>query len=380
MTADRSAILDAFRRRFGRGASVVAEAPGRVNLIGEHTDYNEGHVLPLAIDRTVAVAALVGEEGVRAVSLDYGEEDAFAPAELRPGGSRGWRAYVRGVVWALAEAGVRPAGVDRAFGGDVPQGAGLSSSAALEVALAAAIAAVAGTTIEGGALAALARRAENEFVGVQCGPMDQLAAVFGREGHALLIDCRSLVVEPVPLEGVEIVVVESGVQRTLADSPYNRRRQEGAEAAAALGARSLRDVSATALEARRRELPEALYRRARHVLSEEVRVAAAADALRRGQQEIVGRLLYGSHASMRDDFEASCPEIDRLVEAARATEGVLGARITGGGFGGCTVNLLRPGAAAAFERSVVEPFRAATGLPARSHLVRASDGLRVSNV
>ena len=379
MTADRSALLDAFRRRFGRPASVIAEAPGRVNLIGEHTDYNEGHVLPLAIDRTVAVAAAPGGEGMRAVSLDYGEEDAFAVAELRPGEGDGWRGYVRGVAWALAQAGVRPVGVDLAIGGDVPQGAGLSSSAALEVALAAAIAAVAGAKIEGGDLAALARRAENEYVGVQCGPMDQLAAVFGRPGQALLIDCRSLAVEPVPLGDVEIVVVESGVRRSLSETPYNRRREECAEAAAALGARSLRDVSAIELESRREELPEALYHRARHVVTEEVRVAAAVDALRRGELEIVGRLLYGSHASVRDDFEASCPEIDRLVEAARETEGVIGARITGGGFGGCTVNLLRPGSTGAFDRRVVEPYREATGLAARSHVVRASMGLRVTD-
>lgn len=386
MTADRAAILDAFRRRFGREASVVAEAPGRVNLIGEHTDYNEGHVLPMAIDRTVAVAAAPGEEGVRALSLDYGEEDAFETASLRQGDlplgrqeASGWRAYVRGVAWALAEAGSPPDGVDLAFGGDVPQGAGLSSSAALEVALAAALAAVSGARIEGGELAALARRAENEFVGLQCGPMDQLAAVFGREGQALLIDCRSLEVEPVPLGDVEIAVVESGVRRELAETPYNRRREECAEAAAALGVRALRDLSAVALEARREELPEALYRRARHVVTEEIRVAAAEEALRRGELAVVGRLLRGAHESMRDDFEASCPEIDRLVAAAWAAEGVLGGRITGGGFGGCMVNLLRPGSLERFEREVVAPYREETGLPARVHAVRASGGLQVSD-
>ncbi|MDP2674859.1 MAG: galactokinase [Dehalococcoidia bacterium] len=383
MTADRAALLDSFRRTFGRPAQLVAEAPGRVNLIGEHTDYNEGHVLPLAIDRTVAVAGARREGDVRACALDCGEEDRFPPDVVAPAPGGGWRNYVRGVVWALGEAGHRLPGLDLAFTGDVPAGAGLSSSAALEVALAAAFAAVAELSLGRRELALLAQRAENGFVGVQCGIMDQLAAVFGQEGHALLIDCRSLQIEPLPLalerSGAAIVIVDSAVRRSLGDSAYNERRRECAEAAAALGVTALRDVTAEALEARRADLPETLYRRARHVVTEEARVVAAAGALRGGDLEALGRLLYQSHESLRDDFEVSCPETDLLVELAAGVEGVLGARLTGAGFGGCTVNLVRRGARGAFEQGVVQTYRERSGLPARMHLVHAAGGLRVSD-
>jgi len=384
MTADRAALLDSFRRTFGRPAQLVAEAPGRVNLIGEHTDYNEGHVLPLAIDRTVAVAAARREGGVRACALDCGEEDAFPPDGVTPAPGGGWRNYVRGVAWALGEAGYRLRGLDLAFSGDVPAGAGLASSAALEVALAAAFAAVAELSLGRRELALLAQRAENGFVGVQCGIMDQLAAVFGQKGHALLIDCRSLEVEPLPLalerSRAAIVIVDSAVRRSLGDSAYNERRRECVEAAAALGVTAIRDVTTEALEARRADLPETLYRRARHVVTEEARVAAAVAALHHGDLDALGRLLYQSHESLRDDFEVSCPETDLLVELATGVDGVLGARLTGAGFGGCTVNLVREEALEAFQRQVVDAYRERTGLPARMHPVSAAGGLRVSGV
>jgi galactokinase len=383
MTVDRAALLDSFRRTFGRPAQLVAEAPGRVNLIGEHTDYNEGHVLPLAIDRTLAVAAAMRRGDVHACALDCGEEDRFPPDGVAPAPGGGWRNYVRGVVWALGEAGHRLRGLDLAFTGDVPAGAGLSSSAALEVALAAAFAAASDLSLDRRELALLAQRAENGFVGVQCGIMDQLTAVFGQEDHALLIDCRSLQIEPLPLmlegSGAAIVIVDSAVRRSLADSAYNERRRECAEAAAALGATALRDVTPDGLESRRRDLPEAIYRRARHVVREETRVAAAAGALRRGDLEALGRLLYESHESLRDDFDVSCTETDLLVDLAASVEGVLGARLTGAGFGGCTVNLVREEALEAFQRQVVDAYRERTGLPARMHLVRAAGGLRVSD-
>jgi galactokinase len=383
VSADREALLEAFRRRFGRPARLVAEAPGRVNLIGEHTDYNEGHVLPLAIDRTVAAAAAPGGQGMRAYSLDYDEEDSFSPADVRPLPEGGWRNYVRGVVRALGEAVYVADGAELAISGDVPIGAGLSSSAALEVAVAGALAAVGGFSLTPADLAALARRAENDFVGVQCGPMDQLAAVFGQREQALLIDCRSLEVEPVALglaeRRVAIVIVDSGVRRVLGESPYNERRAECAAAAAALGVRALRDVTPEGLEARRDELPPVLYRRARHVVSEERRVEAAAGALRSGELEALGRLLYESQWSLRDDFQASCAELDLLVEAAAHVEGVLGARLTGAGFGGCTLNLVREEALDDLPRRLLEPYRERTGLTAEMHIVRASDGLRVSD-
>ena len=383
MSADRTALLDAFRRRFGRPARLIAEAPGRVNLIGEHTDYNEGHVLPLAIDRTVAVAAAPQADAVHAYSLDYGEDDSFSLAEIRPLPEGGWRNYVRGVAWALREAGHGLRGLQLALSGDVPIGAGLSSSAALEVAVAAAFAAAGEIPLDPRDLALLAQRSENDFVGVQCGIMDQLVAVFGQPDHALLIDCRTLHVEPVPLslddQGMAVVIVDSAVRRSLGDSPYNQRRRECAQAAAALGAPALRDVASDDLDARGPELPAELYCRARHMVTEEARVTAAVGALRCGDLETLGRLLCESHESLRHDFQVSCRELDLLVELAARVEGVLGARLTGAGFGGCTLNLVRQESLDAFRRGVLQDYCQRMGLPAEMHIVRASPGLQVTD-
>jgi galactokinase len=384
MSANRAALLEAFRRRFGRPAELVAEAPGRVNLIGEHTDYNEGHVLPLAIDRTVAVAAGRREDGkVRVHSLDFNEEDGFGPEgieRLAGGNPPGWRNYVRGVAQELLDAGHDLSGADVAISGDVPVGAGLSSSAALEVAVAGALTAVSGVEMERREVAALCQRAENGFVGVQCGVMDQLAAALGRREAALLIDCRSLEIEavPVPQEDPAIVIVDSGARRELGESAYNRRREECSLAAAALGVAALRDLTAEELERRREEIDETLYRRARHVVLEETRVAAAVEALGRGEMEPLGRLLFGSQASLRDDFEVSSGELDLLVELAGQCEGVLGARLTGAGFGGCTVNLVRRASLDLFRREVVEAYSERSGLPAEMHAVLGHEGLRVT--
>jgi len=385
MTADREALLRAFLGRFGRRPALIASAPGRVNLIGEHTDYNQGHVLPVAIDRTLAVAAASREEPlVRAFSLDFGESDEFALADIRPAPEGGWRNYVRGVVWALAQAGHALRGVDLGISGDVPIGAGLASSAALEVAVAGAVSAAGGVHLEPRDLAVLAQRAENDFVGVQCGIMDQLAAALGVRDHALLIDCRSLEVEAVRLglqeAGVNIVVVDSGVRRSLETAPYNLRRQECAQAACLLAVTALRDAHAAALESHRSAMPDHLYRRARHVISEQVRVLAAVKALRRLDMEALGHLLYESHRSLRDDFEVSCRELDLLVDLARATEGVLGARLTGAGFGGCTVNLVREEALESFREGVMREYGRRTGRPAALYLCKAADGLGVSYV
>jgi galactokinase len=378
MAADTRRLRRVFADKFGREPIVIAEAPGRVNLIGEHTDYNDGFVLPIAIDRTVVVAAAPREDRLlRAYSLDYDEMDeAEYCASRLPNG--GWKNYVRGVAGEIARLHVSIAGVDLAIAGDVPVGAGLSSSAAVEVAVAGAIAAANGVEIEKREIALLAQRAENDFVGVQCGVMDQFAAALSTAGSALLIDCRSYKATPVPMaDGVAVVVVSSGVARDLADTEYNRRRQECAEAADFLDVDSLRDVAEERLIDIESELEPTLFRRVRHVVTEDGRVLAAADALRRGDTTGLGHLLHRSHESLRDDFEVSTPELDRLVDIALGVDGVFGARLTGAGFGGCVVALVRPDVVGELAERIVSDYRTASGKAAEVWVCKASDGLRV---
>ena len=377
MPADTANLVRAFAAQHGRQPRLIAEAPGRVNLIGEHTDYNGGFVLPVAIDRTIAVAAAPREDNrVLAHSVDHDQRDDFSLDGARRHPMGGWRNYVRGVLWALLDSQLPLSGVDLSISGDVPQGAGLSSSAALELALAGAICAASGVEISPREMALLCQRAEHMYAGVQCGIMDQFAAALGREGCALFIDCQSLETEDVPLpDGVAIVVIDSKAPRQLADTPYNQRREECAEAARVLGVTSLRDADGSQIES----LPEVLRRRARHVVSENARVLDARAALRDGDVETLGRLFAESHASLRDDFEASTPEIDLLVELANAAPGAIGARLTGGGFGGCTVNLVEASESQTFGETVVSQYRQRGGLEAEAHVCRASDGMRVGD-
>jgi len=378
-------LAAAFQSRFGRPPAAVAAAPGRANLIGEHLDYNEGHVLPVAIDRSVMAAFAPRPDGrVRLYSLDFEQESAFDLQEIERDPEAPWSDYVRGVAWALREAGHGLLGLDAALQGDVPIGAGLSSSAALEVACLGAFEAASGLRLDRRDLALLGQRAENHFVGVSCGVMDQMTAVLGRAGHALLIDCRSLEYEnvPLPLQGLRLVVADSGVRRALLGSQYNVRRQECRQAAELLSAAisdrpvaALRDVSLEDLARHGGDLPPNLRKRARHVVEEERRVLASVEALRRGDVEAFGEMLDASHRSLRDDFEVSCPELDLLVELARVQPGVLGARLTGAGFGGCTVNLVRANALEDFREQVVERYCSQTGREGRMHVCRAADGL-----
>ena len=381
MTADVNALRQAFKRQFGRSPAVTSEAPGRVNLIGEHTDYNEGFVLPVAIDRTVAVAAGPADgKTVRVYSADIDTQDEWLAHAPRRTGRREWRDYVRGVAWALLDAGYALSGVDLVISGDVPQGAGLSSSAALEVAVAGALCAEACVQIESLRVALLCRKAENQFVGVQCGIMDQMAAACSRAGHALLIDCRSLEVEHVPLPTeLAIVVVDSKIPRRLEETAYNDRRNECAEAARVLGVPSLRDATVEQVEAKRQRFPEIVYRRARHVVSENGRVLAFVSALRDNDHATLGRTMFESHESLRNDFEVSTAELDLLVDLASRTDGFIGTRLTGAGFGGCTVNLLLAGAEERFKSEVVERYQQETGLAAEMHVCKAVGGLEVRN-
>ena len=347
----------------------AVRAPGRVNLIGEHTDYNDGFVLPVAIDLGITIEFEPRADRV----LDLSPED---PAIGRParialdaiGRPRGdWTDYVAGTAWALAAAGATVTGFSGRLVADLPAGAGLSSSAALELASAWALSR-GGVPLEDRLAAArAAQRAENDFVGVPCGLMDQYSVAFGEAGHALLLDCRAMTHRAVPLPaGLALVVVDSGVRRRLARSGYAERRAACERAVAQIHAvapavASLRDVTEEVLEASREAMDVESFRRARHVVTENTRVLAAADALARGDLATIGRLFAASHASMRDDFEMSIPEIDRLVRLATEVEGVVGARLTGGGFGGATINLVREDRAEAFEAAIVAGYRAPDG-------------------
>ncbi len=377
----------AFEREFGRAPEGMAEAPGRVNLIGEHVDYNDGLVLPFAIDRSVIVLwARRSDDVTRAYSADFGEHARFTRPDAAHWPAGAWSSYVRGVLATLAASGHPPSGLDLAIAGDVPQGAGLSSSAAIEVAVAGAFRDAFALQIDDVALAKLCQRAENEYVGVQCGIMDQFASVLSRRDHALLLDCRSLAYRHVPLRleaaGLAVVIADSAVKRELAASAYNDRRRECEEAVAELRVRlgrpelaSLRDAGAAELEDALGDEPSVPMRRARHVVGEIARVAAAAEALECDDFAELGELMRESHLSLRSDYEVSSPELDLLVGLATAQDYVLGARLTGAGFGGCTVNLVRADALAAFERDVIAPYRERTGLLAALYVTAARDGL-----
>jgi galactokinase len=319
---------------------VAAFAPGRVNLIGEHTDYNQGLALPFATAEGVTVHATASDDQrILARALDYGEEDEFALAE--PQRLRGWRAFVRGVVSELRQAGYPLVGAHLEIGGDLPQGAGLSSSAALEVALCLALLALVGVVdADRVGVAQLCSRVENEWVGAQTGLLDQLASLYGAPDTALLIDFQTFEVDPIALRldgGWRLVTLDSGELHTNASSAYNERRAECFRACALLGASSLRDVNWNALEG----LPEPLRRRARHVLSENIRVKDTVVALRGGDLPVVGRLLTASHASLRDQYEVSTPAVEATVDRLLRA-GAAGARVLGGGFGGHVLGLLAP--------------------------------------
>jgi galactokinase len=339
-TIDR--VKRAFAERFGGEPDLIAQAPGRVNLIGEHTDYNDGFVLPLAIDRGTVVAARRKGAEIVVYAADFDEEDRFTFAEpIRAAGAGDWRNYVRGVIAMLVEEGLSPQGMEIALAGDVPQGAGLSSSASLEVAVGLAVAAAAGFDIDPTRLAQLAQRAENEFAGCACGIMDQLVSARAEADKALLIDCRSLECRAVSVPGeLVVLIVDSGVKHQHTESGYNSRRLQCEEAAGHFAVPALRDAGQDDLK-RMDGLNAVAQRRARHVITENDRTVDAAKALEAADLVALGRLMSESHASQRDDFEITVPETDALVDIITREVGPLGgARQTGGGFGGCVIALL----------------------------------------
>ncbi len=381
MTED--ALRREFGDRFGREPR-VSRAPGRVNLIGEHTDYNDGFVLPIAIGMStrVAFAPVPGRELIV-------RSTAFPQADVRlaVGGDRArrgdWSDYVQGVLWSLEAASVRVPAAALWIDSDVPLGAGLSSSASLEVAVGGALLALAEHSMPGEELALACQRAESEFVGTRCGIMDPFASRLGRDGAALLLDCRSRQLTAVAMPpAVEVLIVHSGVRHDLAAGEYNRRRSECETAVGVLQALdprvgSLRDVDPSLLERARGRLGRVGYRRARHVVGENTRVLAFVEDLRAVDLEAAGRRLFASHASLRDDYDVSCAELDALVEIARGQEAVLGARLTGGGFGGCTVNLVRAGHGPLVGDRIAAEYERRAGRRPERWITRAAPGATV---
>ena len=353
-------------------AICVVRAPGRVNLIGEHTDYNDGLVLPMAIDLEIVIAYVpTNERRVEITLLDGGETDGFDLDVERPP-SGGWLDYIAGMAWSLARNGVAMRGLRGVLGSTLPMSSGLASSAALELASGLALVADPGAIADRVALARIAQRAENEYVGVNSGLMDQLASALGREDGALLIDCRTLAWQPVslPLEAIAVVAIDSGSPRRLGASEYNARRRECNAAVAALGAvdpavRSLRDATMELLERAGDRIDRVSRRRAEHVVRENGRVLDCVAAFERGDLAAVGGLLAESHVSLRDLYDVSSPELDTLVEIATSVDGVLGARMTGAGFGGCTVNLVRRDAVPELAAAVARQYPRRRGLEAR---------------
>ncbi|MFB6242886.1 MAG: galactokinase, partial [Halobaculum sp.] len=375
-------LLAAFEDQFEASPDVRASAPGRVNLIGGHVDYNQGIVLPTTIDRETVVVARAREDGlVRAHSTEMDETvRAEVGADLD-----GWAAYVVGTVTVLADEADTSVGVDLVVGGDMILGAGLSSSASLEVAVAGAVNDVHGLGFDRRTLADCCWRAENEEVGMACGIMDQFASALGERGHALRIDCRSRAVESIPLDGAaaELLVIDTTVSHELTDSGFNDRVRECHEATAALDAamgkrvRSLRDVSPEELAAHSEALDPPLDRRARHVTSEIRRVRTAAEALSDGRVSDVGSLIRESHRSLRDDYEVSCEELNVVVDILDDCDGVYGARMIGGGWGGSVVALVDPAARETIADTVDRRYEEATGIEGDVHSFGFGGGLSV---
>lgn len=373
------AVTQSFNQVFSNQPAYLIQAPGRVNLIGEHTDYNDGFVLPCAINyQTVVAASPRSDSLVRVVAVDYDDQtdefDLSQEIEFLP--NKMWANYIRGVVKCLLQRGYSFNGADISVSGNVPQGAGLSSSAALEVVIGQTFKELYQLPISQAEIALNGQQAENEFVGCNCGIMDQLISAEGKEGHALLIDCRSLETQPVSMpEDMSVVIINSNKKRGLVDSEYNTRRQQCEEAAQIFGVKALRDVTMEQFEQRQAELSEVVAKRARHVISENDRTVAAAKALADGNMQLMGELMAQSHVSMRDDFEITVKEIDLLVEMVKTVIGEQGGvRMTGGGFGGCIVSLVPPQRVDAVIATVEEKYHAQTGLHASIYVCHATSG------
>lgn len=385
MSLDLMAVRAAelFVRCFGHPPRWLVAAPGRVNLIGEHTDYNDGFVLPMAIERYVVIAADANTSGrVTLHSETTGETATFNARPKVERGEPGWSNYVRGVIAGFQKRRKKVCSFDAVIESSLPFGGGLASSAALEVATAALLEAMTGPRLDPLEKALLCQRAENDFAGVPCGIMDQFTSIFARENHALLLDCRSRTTTPVAMTSPEVTVliINTNLRHNLAQSEYAKRRTQCETAARVLKVAALRDATPETLMAARRQMEPVVFRRARHVISENVRTLQAAHAIQASDWATAGELMYASHASLREDYEVSCPELDAVVELAQAmgtAGGIIGCRMTGGGFGGCAVSLVKTDAVSRITRTIDAAYERKTGRQASIFSSRPAAGARM---
>jgi len=380
-----SFVATEFQKIYGRPPRWIAAAPGRVNVIGEHTDYNDGFVLPMAIEFYSVMAADRPADGREVITLRSTLEAEVATIDLSqpvvPGAPK-WGNYPRGVVAGFQARGIQPGGLDVLLHSTVPLGSGLSSSAALEVCTATLLEAVTGTTLDPVEKALLCQKAEHDFAGVPCGIMDQFISALGREGHLLLLDCRTRKTEIVPLQdpSVAMLIINTNVKHELSGGEYAERRAQCEEATRNLGVESLRDVTVEQLENGKNKMRELVYRRARHVIGEISRTIRAAGCVRQSDWPAVGRLMHASHVALRDDYEVSCPELDVVVEIAESIGeqgGVYGCRMTGGGFGGCCVALVKAIKVEDISKTIAADYKARTGIAATIFASRPAAGSTV---
>jgi galactokinase len=388
-------IIPLFRKRFGEEPQYTALAPGRVNILGEHVDYNDGFVLPAAIDRATYIAfspAGSSADESTLIAADFNQSAQFTGKSIQTKtGSDGkrlhdWALYPAGVAWSLAEAGLEIPAMNAVFASDVPRGAGLSSSASVEMAFAIAWSTLGGWTLPPMQLAQLGQKAENQYVGVNCGIMDQFASACGVADRLLLLDCRSLDWRTLPIpENISIVIADTSVRRKLTSSGYNERRQACEDAVRIISSefpsvKSLRDVNLDDFNRLSHKMPEAVEKRARHVVEEIDRTSRAIPMLENGHIREFGQMMNECHASLRDLYEVSVPELDRMVEIAQGLPGCYGARLTGAGFGGCTVNLVEKSFVEEFADKLAKRYNIITKLIPQIYICRASDGARLIRI
>jgi galactokinase len=382
----RQQAKEIFQKHFDEEPAIIIRAPGRVNLLGEHVDYNDGFVLPAAIDREVWIACSPSSAPhTTLVAVDLNEKTSFSsetiPQKTAIAGKPlpHWAKYPAGCAWSLGNAGFETPAMNAVFTSDVPRGSGLSSSAAVEMGFIMAWQALGGWEAEGMTRAQLGQRAENQYVGVNCGIMDQFASACGKRDHALYLDCRSLEWQAVELpDDIAIVIADTAVRRSLSNSAYNDRRSACEEAARLLGVKSLRDISVAEFHQKKNSLPVAIARRAQHVVEEITRTEQSVFLLKNGNIKAFGRLMNECHESLRDLYDVSCPELDVMVRIARSLDGCYGSRLTGAGFGGCAVSLVEKSRAENFSKQLAERYSREVNKKPAIYICHASDGAGVA--